>query len=120
LNIDDIKTIVSVLSLAWAVFSFFAPYLNEFLKGVSVGAALMIFVALAVSRLEGAKKYKSFPCSTCREEISVRAPKDRDYTQLNLVRCEQGDSIKFTRKCPHCKTKNVRYWDREHFYARVG
>lgn len=115
---DTIKLIVSIFSLAWSVYSPFAPYLNEFWKGFSLGAALVIFAAIVASylqsRYQDTKREKSFPCSKCQREISVKAPRDTTYTALNPKECEHNDSIKVEPECPHCKTKHVRYWDRDH------
>lgn len=118
MDTDDARVILSVLSLAWGVYSYFAPYLNDFLKGLSLGAALVFFAAMVVSYLEsrnqGAKRRKSFPCLKCQEEISVKVPRDTDYTVLSTRPCERGDSIVFREKCRHCNTWNVLYWDRNH------
>ncbi|MGA2239253.1 MAG: hypothetical protein ABSG74_08585 [Candidatus Bathyarchaeia archaeon] len=119
-----LTVIVSVLSLAWGVYSYFGPYLNDFWKGFSLAAMLGIVAVMVVSYIESrnqdTKRKKSFPCSKCQREISVKMPRDAAYTLLNLGPCERGDSIMFKKKCRHCKTENVRYWDREHFHGAVG
>ena len=118
MDIDDtIKVIVSVLSLIWGMYSYSAPYLNDFWKGFSLAAAFSVVAVMVVLYLEGrkqdAKRKRAFPCSKCERSISVKQPDDV-YGELRPVPCAHGDSIKVEKRCRCCRTKNVRYWDREH------
>jgi hypothetical protein len=78
-----------------------------------LGFPRVVNLAVSLLKRRDPKTRRAISCWKCKKAI-VDYPPDPTYTELNIQPCTYGDYILVEKRCLHCFTKNVTYWDRSH------